>query len=253
LVGLAVLAGLTGWQSVVRAGKAPALGACVALAGLLPSMPVGAPPRYLLAGGGLLLGLAVATVPPPRYAAPRWAILAVGVGALVAAAVLLTQGPFGETVRDVARVRASFDSSYRTDAWHAALRLVADHPVIGTGPGRVELHWTGPEGEAGTLLYAHNEYLQTLTELGAVGLGLLVALLAATVVVLRGRVGGGYAAGWAGAVAALAALAVHSGFDFIWHIPVIPLMAAALGALVSAPLPETPNGSPDPAYSTEPV
>jgi O-antigen ligase len=244
LVGLAVLASLTGWRSVVRAGTAPALGACLALAGLLPSMPVEAPPRFLLAAGGLLLGLALATV-PPRVTASRSAILAVGVGSLVVAAVLLAQAPLGKAVQDVARVRATFDSSYRTDALQAALRLVAAHPVVGSGPGRVELRWVGPENEAGRLLYAHDEYLQILTELGAVGLGLLVALLAAaTVVVLRGRVGGGYAAAWAGAVAALAALAVHSALDFIWHMPVIPLTAAAFVGLVSAPLPGIPTGRP---------
>jgi hypothetical protein len=38
----------------------------------------------------------------------------------------------------------------------------------------------------------------------------------------------------AGAIAGLACFAVHSGFDFLWHVPVLPLMAA-LGVGLAAP------------------
>jgi O-antigen ligase len=94
------------------------------------------------------------------------------------------------------------------------------------------------------LLYAHDEYLQTLVELGAIGLALLLALLgAAALVVLRRPDGGGYPAAAAGAVAALGALAVHSAFDFVWHVPVIPLTAAALLGLVCAPMRESARPS----------
>jgi 4-amino-4-deoxy-L-arabinose transferase-like glycosyltransferase len=36
---------------------------------------------------------------------------------------------------------------------------------------------------------------------------------------------------WAGAVAAAIAFAVHSGFDFLWQVPAIPLTVAALVGL----------------------
>lgn len=38
---------------------------------------------------------------------------------------------------------------------------------------------------------------------------------------------------WAGAVAALAALLIHSGFDFLWQLPVIPLTGGLLVGLTS--------------------
>jgi hypothetical protein len=38
---------------------------------------------------------------------------------------------------------------------------------------------------------------------------------------------------WGGAVAGLAALATASGFDFLWHLPVIPLVGALLAGLSS--------------------
>ena len=39
---------------------------------------------------------------------------------------------------------------------------------------------------------------------------------------------------WVGVVAALSALGVHSAFDFLWHIPLIPLIGAALVGMVLA-------------------
>jgi hypothetical protein len=37
---------------------------------------------------------------------------------------------------------------------------------------------------------------------------------------------------WAGVVAAAAAFAIHSGFDFVWHLPAIVLTVTLLVALV---------------------
>jgi O-antigen ligase len=95
--------------------------------------------------------------------------------------------------------------------------------------------------------YVHNEYLQVLVELGAIGLGLVVLVLAAlAVTVWRGRAGSPWRgrAGsplWAGAAAALVVLLVHSGFDFLWHLPVIVVTAGLLTGLASPePAADTP-------------
>jgi hypothetical protein len=41
---------------------------------------------------------------------------------------------------------------------------------------------------------------------------------------------------WAGVVAAAAAFAVHSGFDFVWHLPAVLLTVTLLaGAILPAP------------------
>ncbi len=258
LVGLVVVALLAGPRDVVRVVLAPTLGAVLGLAALLPSMPTGTPPRPVLAAGGLLVGGAVAIVPAwggARHAwsvAPRWAKASIGAASLVVVAVALALGPAARVVQDIGRVRASVDSSYRGDAFRAAAHLVGLHPLVGGGPGRVDLQWLTPGGGTGTLVYAHNEYLQVLVELGLVGLGLLLALLVTVAVVLvRGRTGGGFPDAWAGVVGAMGALAVHSAFDFLWHLPVIPLMAGVLVGVVCPPLPETPTGRPTPEPSTE--
>lgn len=81
--------------------------------------------------------------------------------------------------------------------------------------------------------YVHNEYLQVLAELGFVGLALLIVLLASLAwAVWRGRPHAPSTAVWAGAAAGLAALAVHSALDFLWHLPAIPLAGAVLAGLV---------------------
>jgi hypothetical protein len=38
--------------------------------------------------------------------------------------------------------------------------------------------------------------------------------------------------GWAGVVAATAAFAVHSGFDFVWHLPAVVLTVTLLAGVV---------------------
>jgi O-antigen ligase len=77
-------------------------------------------------------------------------------------------------------------------------------------------------------VFTHDEYLQTAAETGLVGLGLVVAALAAVAVAgLRARTVAG-----AVATAAVASFAAHSAFDFLWHIPVLPLLLAVTTALL---------------------
>jgi O-antigen ligase len=117
--------------------------------------------------------------------------------------------------------------------------------LTGTGPGQADLRWKGHDHGSQLYAYVHNEYLQVATELGLVGLVLLVVLLVAiTRTLWRARPTGQASATWAGVVAAAAAFGVHSGFDFVWHLPAIVLTVALLVGLV---LP-----APDPAPAHQP-
>jgi hypothetical protein len=52
----------------------------------------------------------------------------------------------------------------------------------------------------------------------------------------RARPTGHASATWAGVVAAAAAFAIHSGFDFVWHLPAIVLtMTLLVGIVLPAP------------------
>jgi O-antigen ligase len=115
--------------------------------------------------------------------------------------------------------------------------VLAAHPLTGVGPGQATLRWTGQDGELRVQRYVHNAYLQVTTELGAIGGGLLAWLLGALALLAwRGRAMASSRVVWAGIIAGLGALAVHSAFDFVWHLPLIPLVAAVLIGVLTVPI-----------------
>ena len=133
-------------------------------------------------------------------------------------------------------MRSLSGASFRLDTWKDTLRLAASSPLLGHGLGA--FHDAYPRFKRGhgilRVEHAENDYLETLAETGALGLGLALAGLA-LVFVSAGRAPGPEPSAVVhgvrqGAVAALAALAVHSLVDFNLRIP----SNAALAALVAA-------------------
>ncbi|MDQ6613957.1 MAG: O-antigen ligase family protein [Actinomycetota bacterium] len=259
LLGATVLALLLGRRTATWRALRPAVGAAVAVAGLLPTMPVASPNRPVYAVVGLVLGLILAVAP----IAERRVLGALAAALPVAIVVLAAAQPhLGSSVSG----RTSLASPDRAGETHAALALVRSHPIAGVGAGAAVFIWSTPDHRLVFDHYAHDEYLQVAAEQGVIGLGLL-AVLGLVVVrsARRGRpeLGGdavvsGHpldrgdpaAALWAGAVAALVAVAVHSGFDFLWHVPAVAVVAAVLIGLASA-TPAASAGSPVPTNHKE--
>jgi O-antigen ligase len=242
-VGAAVLATLLGPGRTLRAAGPPTLGAVVALAGLVPSMPASSPPRPALAAAALVAGVTVAV--GASHLRSRQLTLALAVAVVAACAVLAVGGRGGDAAPTVTSARLTIASPDRAAAARAALRIAAGRPLTGTGPNRAVLTWV-QDSRRVTSRYAHNEYLQVLAELGFVGLALLVVLVASLAwTVWRGRPEAPSTAVWAGAAAGLAALAVHSALDFLWHLPAIPLAGAVLAGLACRP-PSTRKEEPSP-------
>jgi hypothetical protein len=251
VVGLVVLASLQGLRATARAAAGPVAGAVVALGCLLPSVPAAAPPQPALALVGLGAGLALAAV-TARLGRPTLALVS---GVLVAGiAGLLASGGVGGAAQTVAAARVNLASPDRTGALQAALQLVAQHPLTGTGPGQAELRWKGTDHGTHLYAYVHNEYLQLAAELGLVGLVLLAVLLAATAWLLwRTRPTDPASTTWAGVVAAATAFVVHSGFDFVWHLPAIVLTVTLLiGIVLPAPATAPADNQSVPAQAKEP-
>jgi O-antigen ligase len=229
-VGAAVLATLLGPGRTLRAAGPPTLGAVVALVGLAPSMLASSPPRPALAAAALAVGLGAA-VGASRLRSRQLA-LALAAVVLAGCVVLVVGGRGGDAAGTGANTRLTIASPDRAAEVRAAVQLAAERPLTGTGPDRAVLTWT-QDNRRVTSRYVHNEYLQVLAELGFVGLALLVVLVASLAwTVWRGRPHAPSTAIWAGAAAGLAALAVHSALDFLWHLPAIPLAGAVLAGLI---------------------
>ncbi|HSR93712.1 MAG TPA: O-antigen ligase family protein [Solirubrobacterales bacterium] len=122
----------------------------------------------------------------------------------------------------------------RYQFWSAAVDENASKPLTGTGSGTFEFWWTRNGSVAESVRDTHSLYLQTLGELGIVGLLVLVAFLAAVLIgggrnMLRaGRRRPQLAAALAGCVA----FSVTSIFDWMWQIPVLAVAFLLLAAVL---------------------
>jgi len=127
----------------------------------------------------------------------------------------------------------------RMQIWRETLRLISAYPWTGAGLGTFE-HALYPFRVAlstSAVDYAHNDYLQILSELGIVGLALTLALAAviawraATAAFQRGP------SAWLGMglLASLLALALHSLVDFNLYVPANALALAWLAGVAVSP------------------
>lgn len=242
--GALVLVVLAGPRTVLSAAAAPVLGAAIAVGGMSGSLSLGSAPGRPVAVVALAVGLC-STAVATRLRAPAKA----GVFAAMLGLGVLTLAGVWSSLSAVLAVRVEAGSSPRAHVAEAALNRVAEHPLLGVGPASSPVTWPGADGSVQAMRYLHDEYLEVLLALGAPGLALLVTLLAAAVVTLRGahrqRAGD---APVAAVSAALAAAAAHAAFDFVWHLPVVPLLLAALLGLVT----ERPSARTGPSSGARP-
>lgn len=123
----------------------------------------------------------------------------------------------------------------RYEYWQASVDAFESEPLTGIGPGSYEFWWAREGSVPGFVRDAHSLYLETLAEMGIVGLALLVGLLgwvlAAGVVRMR-EANVQQRMLLAGALAAMVAFLVAAAIDWVWEITVLPvaflLLAAAL-------------------------
>jgi hypothetical protein len=131
----------------------------------------------------------------------------------------------------------SFSSSGRYEFWNSAIGASETDTLKGIGPGTFEF-WYAREGRnPGFVRDAHSLYLETLAELGVVGLLLIggfsiAVLLFAIARALRAppevRIG------IATAAAACAAFIATAMVDWTWELGVLPVMFMCLVAIVVA-------------------
>lgn len=220
LTALGVVAAL----DAARSGRsAPERRAWLGMAVLLVAFTVatGSVAGMLVLGAALSLLALSALARWPGFAVVG-SLIAVSLTLAVTSVIALGDDPVG--LGDRAGVRA--------ELWAAAAELVDEEPVRGIGPG--EFADRTPVSEDADLRWAHHEYLQVGAELGAVGLGLVLAVAA----YVWGRLwwlSGSHPSAAAVGGAALAIIGLHATVDHVWHEPSVLLLASFWLAAVLAP------------------
>lgn len=120
----------------------------------------------------------------------------------------------------------------RVPFWRAAWADAMAHPLIGSGPGSFPAAWLRYRAVPQGALDAHNLYLQTLAEVGPIGLVVLSTALALPLTVVR-RAATQSRYGPAAAAAYVAFLA-HAAIDWDWQMPAVTLPALVLAACLLA-------------------
>jgi O-antigen ligase len=230
LAGLVVLALVPDRRAIGRALVGPAVGASIGVAGLLVGVPQNAHSHVVAASALLVVGIGVAAA-IASLATSRQLVLIVG-AAIVAAAVAIVMSPSTRhAALTIAHPRLTTTSDDRAHESSAALSQIEKRPLLGAGSESQTLQWSAPDGSVMIDRYAHDEYLQVAWKSGVVGLALLVAMFGAFAARIRRGHRQVSSAMWAGAVAGLCGLAASSALDFLWHVPVIPLVGAVLAGL----------------------
>lgn len=124
----------------------------------------------------------------------------------------------------------------RYQYWSSAVRANATSPLLGIGSGTFE-YWWGRDGDLGdTIRDAHSLYMQTLAELGIVGLllliGFLVLIPVAAARALRSARGSVEQPAVAAALSGCLAFCLTATFDWVWQVPVLSAVLMMLAALL---------------------
>jgi tetratricopeptide (TPR) repeat protein len=117
----------------------------------------------------------------------------------------------------------SLSGSNRADYWRVAWRAYEDHPALGSGAGTYSRAWLRERPVPQPVQDAHSLYLETLAELGPIGLALLLVALAVPFTASRSP--------WTPvALAPYAAFLAHAAQDWDWELPAVTVAALACAA-----------------------
>ena len=186
--------------------------------------------------------------PATRIGRRGW--LALGsAGAVTALAAALALGAPGglarqyerfveeNTVRDTGDFRerlTSVGNNGRIHEWRLAIDAFEDEPLTGHGAGTYQLLWARDRPADDGVVDGHSLYLEILSELGVVGLVLVLAALLTVLAGLATLARGPDRATGAALFAAALAWVLHAGVDWDWEMPVTAAWLFAAGGLALA-------------------
>lgn len=226
--GLIVVVVRIGMVDVIKSLIPVLLGSLVALGALGPSLTEEGNPQPAIALMGLLGAIVVVVVLSRQ--SPRHLGAIASLASLVTVVVLAVGGG-GNVFSRISEARLSMTSTDRSEMFSAGIDSMREDWWTGVGPGKGRLHYYQKNGHFVEARFVHNEYLQVGVELGVIGMILLVGLLASIAVGVRKGSRSLAPNLSSGTTAALVALGIQGGFDFLWHIPAIPLVGAVFVGL----------------------
>jgi O-antigen ligase len=185
-------------------------------------------------------------VTPERRRASR--MVAGGAAALVLVAVLALGGPgwlsrqyhgfvHAAPTNSRADLRARLtdpSSNGRIEHWRVAIDEFDAAPLHGSGAGTYEFAWHRRRNTQATVVDGHSLYVEVMSELGIVGLALLVTTIVGILVALALRARGPNRALYAALLGAGVAWAIHAGIDWDWEMPAVTAWFFAVGGAALA-------------------
>lgn len=197
-----------------------------------------------LRAGLLLVDARVERVPLPRRARPGFAVgvvavlvvggVAVGApGKLGNALDTFREGQYFSEADLRDRLTSTVDNG-RIDNWRVAMDGFRESPLHGTGAGTYRITWDHERPDPIKMNDGHSLYLETLSELGVVGLVLLVIALGTILVGAALRLGGPERHAYAMLVAGGTMLALHAGVDWDWEMPALFVWLFGAGGVALA-------------------
>jgi hypothetical protein len=125
----------------------------------------------------------------------------------------------------------SFSANGRVELWRVAWADAKAHPWLGSGAGSYERYWLQHRPNELNVRDAHSLYLESLAELGPIGLAAIVALIAVALgVCIRAR----RSPLIPGAAGAIAVYAAHAGTDWDWELAALGVIVIVLAAAAAA-------------------
>jgi len=168
-------------------------------------------------------------------------VVAMGAGALALMVFVLSSTTLVTRILSIKPAGETGSLAGRIKVWGGVVKMIEDHPFLGVGPGNFATVVTQylPPAE-NRHFFAHNEYLQSVAEIGLASIVIMAWLIAATYRrgfkklrnfsrLVRGTT--------VGALSGITAILVHNIIDFNLHIPANALVFTVLVALVVSPVP----------------
>jgi tetratricopeptide (TPR) repeat protein len=175
-----------------------------------------------------------------RAALAGWASLALAVVIAVAVSSGTIANEYQRFVRPGAAGNAQDVRSRLTDPanngrfgyWSVAWEQFKHAPAVGWGAGSYANAWARHRTNSLSVEDAHSLYLETLEELGVVGLALLLITILTILARVAARARGSGRVLYAAVFAVLLAWAIHAGVDWDWEMPVVTVIFFFLGGFV---------------------